>query len=104
MFQVLPKKTEKLYLNRQVRHFEVTNKDHGISSNGDTTWLKTNYSGRAAAVIYFKKRFGKAPSVSWGDGFMAEAWDNSGRRVMLEQLHYNYIQNGVYRPDLTAAY
>ena len=41
---------------------------------------------RQAAVVLFKKWYGRMPAFSWGeDGFMAEAWDRQGNKIQLEQ-------------------
>jgi len=40
-------------------------------------------------VIVFRRWFGRAPTFSWGkDGVIAEAWDERGNRMQLEQFNH----------------
>ena len=44
---------------------------------------------RETCVIAFRRWFGRSPIFSWGsDGFMAQAWDERGNRMELEQFNH----------------
>lgn len=43
---------------------------------------------RQVCIDWFRKYFGWLPTNHWHkDGFMAEAWDDHGNRIMVEQIN-----------------
>jgi hypothetical protein len=52
------------------------------------TWLHSNNRIGVIVVVMFKKWFGSMPTFQWHkDGFMAQAWDQHGNQVEINQIN-----------------
>jgi hypothetical protein len=52
--------------------------------------VETEIRIRQFIVAYFKKVFGRPPSKHWAcAGFMGEAWDKKGNRIIGSQINYD---------------
>lgn len=70
------------------RTYHLTVMRPGGFMNWPGNTIKTDLRIRQTVLLVFRKWFGDLPSRHYHkDGFMAEAWDRKGNRIMLEQIN-----------------
>lgn len=61
--------------------------ERGPGYIGHSKYVNSNFNSRGVACVMFRKIYGSAPDISWGCGFMAEAFDKRGRKVQITCEH-----------------
>ena len=71
---------------RRIYDVTATHAD-GDVLQGDDAWITDERIGQLVRSV-FRLLFGAAPQHCWHkDGWMAEAWDDQGRRVSVDQVN-----------------